>query len=144
MFTLSSISTDKVVCEEVLPEVTWPKVTLITWPEGCFAHAQPVPALFSYYCSSTKCSKVVQVAWPPDVTEGRVTPKEESFREVCACATRSCTISALLGHFHRKWRHQTSRDPKGFPWKGGVGTGSRDFFLLESLLTGNDVIKHHP
>ena len=36
--------------------------------------------------------------------------------------------------------------PKGFSWKGGVracATGSRDFSLLESLLTGNDVIKRH-
>ena len=39
---------------------------------------------------------------------------------VCACITGSCAIFALVGSFHRKWRHQTSRDPKGFPWKGGV------------------------
>ena len=41
-------------------------------------------------------------------------------------------------------RHVT---PKGFTCKRGMhacATGSRDFSLLESLLTGNDVIKRHP
>ena len=38
-------------------------------------HAQPFPAFFSYYSSSTKCSTVVQVPWLPEVTEGHVTQK---------------------------------------------------------------------
>jgi hypothetical protein len=32
--------------------------------------------------------------------------------------TVSCTISVLLGPFHRKWRQQTSRHPEGIPLKG--------------------------
>jgi hypothetical protein len=50
-----------------------------------------------------------EVAWLPDVTPKGV-PLE-------GCAIGSCGISALLGPFHRKWRHQTSRDPEGDPWK---------------------------
>jgi hypothetical protein len=37
---------------------------------------------------------------------------------VHASATGSCTISALVGPFHRKWRHQTSPDPFGAPLEG--------------------------
>ena len=40
----------------ILPEVTWPDVTLVTRPEVCSAYAQPVPAPFSYYSSSAKCT----------------------------------------------------------------------------------------
>jgi hypothetical protein len=61
--------------------------------------------------SSTKCSTVVQVPWLPEVIEGHechVTLKEW---KGCACATGSCAISALVGPFHWKWRHQTS--PEG-------------------------------
>ena len=69
------------------------------------------PALFSYY-STTKCSTVVQVLGVPEVIEGHVTPNGAPFSQVCVCATRSFPISALVEHFHRKWRHQ--------PWMGGV------------------------
>jgi hypothetical protein len=31
-----------------------------------------------------------------------------SLGRVCACATGRCVIFALVGPFHRKWRHQTS------------------------------------
>jgi len=52
--------------------------------------------------------------WPwPEVTESA--PTGSVF---CACATGSCAISALVGPFHRKWRHQTSRDPFGVPLEG--------------------------
>ena len=44
-------------------------------------------------------------------------PEVVSFGEVCTCATGHCTISALLGPFHRKWHHQTSRHPERFPRK---------------------------
>ena len=67
--------------------------------------------LYYYYSSSTKCSTVVQVPWLPEVIEGHeghVTLKEW---KGCACATGSCAISALVGPFHWKWRHQTS--PEG-------------------------------
>jgi hypothetical protein len=57
---------------------------------------------------------VVQVLWLPEVTQGN--PKE--FPWMCACATGSCAISVLVGSFHRKWRHQTSRDLFGVPLEG--------------------------
>jgi hypothetical protein len=38
--------------------------------------------------------------------------------EMCACAIGSCTISAILGPFHQKWSHQTSRDPEGVSLEG--------------------------
>jgi hypothetical protein len=38
--------------EVMWPVVTWPEVTSRKWSH---AHVQPVPALFSYYSSSTKC-----------------------------------------------------------------------------------------
>jgi hypothetical protein len=56
---------------------------------------------------------VVQVPWLPDVTWPR-----RGFPWVCTCATGSCTISALVGTFHWKWRHQTS--PEGIPLEGCV------------------------
>ena len=59
------------------------------------------PALFSYYSSSTKCSTVVQVPWLPDERMSR-DPEGVPFGEVCACATGSCAISALVEFFHRK------------------------------------------
>ena len=71
------------------------------------------PALFTYYCCSTS-STVVQVLWLPEVTQGN--PKE--FPWMCACATGSCAIFVLVGSFHRKWRHQTSRDLFGVPLEG--------------------------
>ena len=40
-------------------------------------------------------------------------PEGVSIERVCACATASCSISALLGPFNRKWRHQMS--PVGLP-----------------------------
>ena len=40
-------------------------------------------------------------------------PEGVSIGRVCACATASCSISALLGPFNRKWRHQMS--PVGLP-----------------------------
>ena len=47
-----------------------------------------------------------------EVTLWNVTRSDQKSPEgggrVCACATGSCTISALVGPFHRKWRHQTS------------------------------------
>ena len=65
------------------------------------------PVLFSYYISSTKCSTLVQVPWLLEVTERHMTPKR---MEGCAHAQPE------MGPFHRKWRHQASRDP----WNGGV------------------------
>ena len=35
-----------------------------------------------------------------------------------SCATGSCAISALVWPFHRKCRHQTSRDPERVPLEG--------------------------
>jgi hypothetical protein len=72
-------------------------------------HAQPVPALFSYY-SSTKCiiahDRHGYRMWR------HVTPKGLLGR-VCACATERCAISALVGPFDQKWHHQTW--PIGLP-----------------------------
>ena len=53
------------------PEVTWQEETRTGSIYS--AHAQPVPALFSYYDSSTNCSTVVQVPLLPEVNEGHVT-----------------------------------------------------------------------
>ena len=63
-------------------------------------HAQPFPAFFSYYSSSTKCSTVVQVPCLPEVTQGHV--NLSGFPWVCACTTGSCGISALVWPFDRK------------------------------------------
>ena len=58
--------------------------------EVCSAHARIFPALFSSY--SRLVHNVVQVTWLPEVTP-------LGFPWVCACATGSCTISTLMGHF---------------------------------------------
>jgi hypothetical protein len=56
-----------------------------------------------------------------DVIKRHVTPKGFPWKGgVCACATESCAIFALVGPFHRGdviKRHLIS---KGFLWKGGV------------------------
>jgi hypothetical protein len=74
-----------------------------------------LPALFSYNSCSTS-STVVQVTWLPEVADGHVTPKGFPL-EGCAHAQPEvgCAMSSLSGSFHGKWRHQTSRDPEGFP-----------------------------
>lgn len=46
-------------------------------------------------------SEVTWVSWPEKTLTGSM---------LCACATRRCAISALVGPFHRKWRQ--SRDRK--------------------------------
>jgi hypothetical protein len=101
--------TDKTIFAEMLWRATGSHVTVRCtnrkWPEVCSMHAQPIPALFSYY-SSTKWSTVVQVPWLPEVTEGHVTTS--GFHWVCACPTGSRAISALVGSFHHKWRYETS------------------------------------
>ena len=53
--------------------------------------------LFFFYYSS---SIVVQVPWLPEVTEGHVTPFVVPLG--VRMRNRSCTISALVGSFHRK------------------------------------------
>jgi hypothetical protein len=65
--------------------------------EVCSAHAQPFPTFFSCHSSSTKCNKVVQVPWLPEVTR----PRRE-FPCVFTCATGGSAISALVGPFDRK------------------------------------------
>jgi hypothetical protein len=52
------------------------------------------------------CSTVVQVPGLPEATSGHATPS--GFPCVCACATASCAIFALVGPFHQKWRYETS------------------------------------
>jgi hypothetical protein len=92
----------------------------VTSPAQIFPHTfSPrffrIPALFTYYsCSTSTSSTVVQVLWLPEVTE--VHPK--GFPWVRACATGSCAISALVGSFHRKRRHQTSHDLFGVLLEG--------------------------
>ena len=94
------------------PEVTkWSRAHVRKW----------IPTLFSYY-SSTKCSTVVQIPGLPEVTKGQVTPKEVPLVWFHACGTGSCPIFTLLGSFHRKWRHQTSRDPEGITLEGWVAS----------------------
>ena len=73
-----------------------------------------------------------------DVIKRHATLKRFHWKgEVCACATGSCPISAILGPIHRPdviKRHMT---PKGFPWKGGMracATGSMGFLpIIESF-----------
>jgi hypothetical protein len=66
----------------------WPEVTC---PKAAMTGSDRVrmrnrfPAVFSYCSSSTST-----MAW------------------VCACATGSCAIFALVGPFDRKWRYETS------------------------------------
>ena len=91
-------------CEVVLPEVTsvtWPEVMSpeTPSPEAILTgsdRAQQFPAVFSYY-SSTKCV-IAHDRQVPEVPQRR-------FPCVCACASGSCAISALVGPFDRKWRH---------------------------------------
>jgi hypothetical protein len=53
-------------------------------------------------------------AWPTWLQEvTSCEPKGVTLVRVCACATGSWAISALMGPFHRKWSHQTS--PEGLP-----------------------------
>ena len=102
-----------------LPDVTSSNVT---WPRsdslgrvGC-AHAQPKIAQYPPYCGLFTGS---------DVIKCHVTPKRFPWKGgVRACATGSCAIFALVGTFHRKWYHQTSRDPSWFPWNGVLRTGT--------------------
>ena len=64
---------------------------------------------------------VVQVTWLPEVTPS-------GFHWVCACATGSCAISTLMGHFDRKWRYETSprsdQRSRG-PLRGSLGWAAR-------------------
>jgi hypothetical protein len=123
---------------------TWSDLSNVTGSHGSmFCAFAAFSRLFSYYSSSTKCSTAVQVPGLPEVTEGQYPPYWGLFiasdvikrhvegsslgwvvpmrkQDVCACATKSCAISALLSPFHRKWRHQASRHSFGFPWKGNV------------------------
>jgi hypothetical protein len=77
--------------------------------------------LYYYYSSSTTCSTVVQVPWLLEVTERVTLPRRDG--RVCAFATESCAISALVGPFDWKWRYETSTvvtdghvTPSWFPW----------------------------
>ena len=61
--------------------------------EGC-AHAPPEVAQYPPYWG---------IFTGNDVIKRHVTPKGLIWKgEVCACATESCTISALVGSFHLK------------------------------------------
>jgi hypothetical protein len=67
------------------------------------------------------CSTVVQVPWLLEVTERVTLPRRDG--RVCAFATESCAISALVGPFDWKWRYETSTvvtdghvTPSWFPW----------------------------
>ena len=113
----------------------WPEMTLVTWPEVCSAHAQihhPYlsPAFFfgfPHFFLTIVVVQVVQVPWLPEVTKGHVNPS--GFPSVCAFATGSCAISALVGPFDRKWRYETSprsdrRSPEGVEWVCACATGS--------------------
>jgi len=86
------------------------------------AHAQPVPALFSYY-SSTQCSTVVQGPWLPEVIEGHVTPKGVPWKGVRMRnrklhninPSRAFSPEVTEGHLTQK----------GFPWNWKLGVFSR-------------------
>jgi hypothetical protein len=83
------------------------------------------PALFSYNSSSSSSTQYIiahdRHSYRMCVIKRHVTPKWFPWRGgVRACATGSCAISTLLWPFHRKWRHQTSRDPECFHWKSPV------------------------
>ena len=60
--------------------------------------------------------RMTDMATGCDVIKLHVTSKEFRWKGgVLACATRSCAISAQVGPFNRKWRHQTSCDHVEFP-----------------------------
>ena len=99
--------------EELWGGATGSDVTGQIFPHTFFPRFFLIPALFTYYSCSTS-STVGQVLWLPEVTE--VHPK--GFPWVRACATGSCAISALVGSFHWKPRHQTSRDLFGVLLEG--------------------------
>jgi len=74
--------------------------------------------------------------WPrPEVA---LTESAPTGSRLCACATGSWSISALVGPFHRKWRHKTSRDPLGFPWKGGVRACATGSCAISTVLGSFD------
>ena len=81
-------------------------------PEVCSVHARIFPAFFFL-------TIVIQnvVPWLPDVTECHVTLK--GFPWVCACATGSWAISALVGPFD-------SRSDRRSPEGGGRGVRMRN------------------
>ena len=72
------------------------------------------PCATGTFCSSTKCSTVVQVPWQLEVTKGHVTPKDgplgvpKGFPWMHTCAIGSCAISALVGPFNGKSCYETS------------------------------------
>jgi hypothetical protein len=93
------------------PEVTSPKAAL-TWNDVSHVTGR---------CSdrNRKCSRahaqqvhfVLLLLWLPEVTEGHVTAN--GFPWVCVWPPGSCAISALVGHFDRKWHYETLRSPEG-------------------------------
>jgi hypothetical protein len=60
--------------------------------------------------------RMTNMATECNVTKGHVIPKGFPWKGgVRACAIGICAVFSLVGSFHRKWHHQTSRDPKGIP-----------------------------
>ena len=101
---------------EVIPEVTWPDAALtVTRSHGRdrVRMRNHFRRFFSYYSSST----VVHVTGLPEVTKCHGTPSR--FTWLCACATGSCAISALVGPFYQKWRYETSL--RSDPFGGSLG-----------------------
>ena len=124
--------------EVELPEVTWPEVTSVTWPEEAMTGSDvtirhvvgrgPDWKWPKYVLRMPGVSRafpltmvVVQVTSLPEVSKGHVSPS--GFPWVCTWASGSCEMSSLVGPFDRKWRYETSPvvtagpvSPSGFPW----------------------------
>jgi hypothetical protein len=69
--------------------------------KGSRAHAQPVPALFSYYNSSTQCIMT-------DMATGCDASRRGFAWKGARMLNRKLRNIALVGPFHWKWRHETS------------------------------------
>ena len=92
-------------------------------------HEQSVPTLIflTIVVVQNVLLRMTDMATGCDVIKRHLTPKRFPWKGgVRACATENCAISTLLWPFHRKWRHQTSRDPEGVPLEGwGAGMLNR-------------------
>ena len=53
-----------------------------------------------WWSDAVELPEVTSVTWPEQALSGSM---------LCACATRSCEISVLVGPFDRKWRHFRKR-----------------------------------
>ena len=110
-------------------EVTWPEVTSVTCPVRKYAMCMRNRKLRNIRPSGAFLTGS-DVSYVTGALSGRM---------FCACATGSCAISALIGHFWSEVSHVTGRGPvrKG-PWPKVCSAHARlfsVFFLSSTVVT---------